>query len=208
MSKYTIFAAISLLVIGCGTPDEGLFVQEDFEVYSANQFPGHSSWNLVKTGTGVANQQVISQGAKAGIHCMQLVSDLNKDAIMQRDLGEIHDDLTVEGWMQAAPTSTGGIELSGKDATLFVGFDPNGEIMLRANDKVLARVDLGSHKAYWTYVKVKVRMQEGSMSVTLSVGNRVVKKDIEVSPMTLRTLSLKASGTSLVVFDDVVAWTS
>ena len=208
MSRYTLFATIALLVIGCGSTEQGLFVQEDFELYSANQFPGQSSWSLVKTGSGLANQQVIAGDAKAGVKSMQLSSDANKDAVMERSLGNLHDDFTVEGWLQATKGSTGGVLISGDAGELFAGFDPNGDIMLRAGNDVLVRVDLGAHKQYWTYVKVKVHMLDKAMTVDLSVGNEMVREGFKVSPMNLTTMALTATGTSKVRFDDVVAWTT
>ncbi len=207
MSRYTVFAA-ALLIAGCGATEQGMFVQEDFELYSANQFPGQSSWALIKTGTGQADQRVIAKAAKAGVKCMQLRADANKDAVMKQDLGDLHEDITVEGWLQAAPGNTGGIVLSGDQAELFVGFDPNGDVMLRAGEQVLVQVDLGAHKQYWTYVKIKVRMLAGQMKVDFSAGNEVVRQGIKVPAMNLNTLSLKASGDSTVLFDDVVAWTT
>ena len=123
MSRYTVFAA-ALLIAGCGATEQGMFVQEDFELYSANQFPGQSSWALIKTGTGQADQRVIAKAAKAGVKCMQLRADANKDAVMKQDLGDLHEDITVEGWLQAAPGNTGGIVLSGDQAELFVGPPP------------------------------------------------------------------------------------
>jgi len=213
MTRYTIIPTIAMMVLGCGSNEQGMFMQEDFEVYSANQFPGQSSWSLVKTGAGLADQQVISQAAKAGVKCMQLKGDANKDAVMERTLADLDEDFTVEGWLQATDGSTGGILLSGSTGAestgeLFVGFDENGEIMLRSGNTVLVRVDLGGHKHFWTYVKVKVHMLEGAMSVDLSVGNEVVREGIQVSPMNLDKLALQASGTSTVLFDDVVAWSN
>lgn len=207
MTRYTVFAA-ALMIAGCGATERGMFVQEDFELYSADQFPGQSSWSLVKTGTGLADQQVIAKAAKAGVKCMKLSSDANKDSVMERALGDLHEDVTVEGWLQATAGSTGGIVLSGEQAELFVGFDPNGDIMLRAGNQVLVRVDLGAHKQYWTYVKLTVRMLAGEMVVGFSAGNEVVREGIKVPAMNLNTLSLRATGDSTVLFDDVVAWTN
>ena len=208
MSRHVLFSAMALMIIGCGSTEQGMFVQEDFELYSANAFPGQSSWSLVQTGSGLADQKVISRDAKAGVKCMQLNSDGNKDAVMERKLGDLHEDVTVEGWLQSVKGGTGGITLSGTTGELFVGFDADGDIMLRAGDAVLARVDLGAHGSFWTYVKIKVRMFEGAMAVDLTVGNENVQQDLKVAPMNLHTLSLSATGKSQVLFDDVVAWTT
>ena len=213
MTRYILISTISLMVLGCGSTEQGMFMQEDFELYSANQFPGQSAWSLVKTGAGLADQQVISQDAKAGVKCMQLKGDANKDAVMERGLVDLDEDFTVEGWLQATAGSTGGILLSGSTGAestgeLFVGFDANGEIILRAGNNVLLRVDLGAHQQFWTYVKVKVRMLEGAMAIDLSVGNEIVREGIKVPPMTLHKLALQATGTSTVLFDDVVAWSN
>lgn len=210
--RRNIFIPTILIIAGCGADDRGMFMQEDFEAYSANQFPARTSgWLLAYTGTGLSDQQVISRAAKAGVNSMQLKGDANKDAVMARQLGELDGDITVEGWIQVTPGSAGGIALSGEGSgagELFVGLDADGKVILTAGADVLAQVDLGSQRHHWTYVNLQIRTLAGASAVDLSVGTQVVKQDLQISLRKLSTLSLKATGSSLVLFDDVVTWTT
>jgi hypothetical protein len=82
-----------------------LLVDDDFEGDALNTLP--DGWTIRYNGTGNVNQKVVDNPVKNGVHSFQ-VSGSGWAANLSKQVANISDDVTLEGWMRAENVPSGG----------------------------------------------------------------------------------------------------
>lgn len=190
-------------------------VNDDFEADALGTLP--DGWVIRYSGTGNANQKVVDNPVKNGIHSFQ-VSGASWAANLSKSVTDLPNEFTLEGWVRAENVATGGrcgLTIGNPSKFTWGAFLARVEFY---NGNIITYYHTGNYgtqyvlqaatSSTWYHFKIEANSSAGTYKVYingLEASSNTTGATISEFPFpnTITPTSIELYGNSMVYFDDV-----